>query len=365
MIILNPDNLHHYLLENGSLTIDAIVDGSYSVSQSRTRNITFQVNGGTNKHLFIKQLTAFDQMNKYILQKDATCLWLIKNEPAFKKLSAFVPNYYGFDTTNEVLITEFLPDARNLEHHFRIQDSNVGEYLQTLTEILTSFHFPLTDKIKGLPSMRFFKQQLPWALTFGMPDSQNQNGQSPVLNRVINNPDYKAMLKDARGMYEFTSLIHGDIKWMNFLIIGDNKDAQLKLIDWEIADVGDPLWDVGGLIMSILMLSAVDGPYQHNKKINPSTSMDERLSPCWPIIIEFWKLYAKKSSFKYKNSIESFNKALHFAGARLIQTAVEFNMNSAEMYPLTEDVLAACISLFTHKQSVLEMATRNGIKSKK
>jgi hypothetical protein len=95
------------------------------------------------------------------------------------------------------------------------------------------------------------------------------------------------------------------------------------------------------------------------------TVMAERLEVCWPLIVDFWKQYAKTSSYHFQNSTEAFNKALHFAGARLIQTAVEFNMNSTEMYPMTEDVLSACITLFTNKQRVLEMAAPQQAKSTK
>jgi hypothetical protein len=354
-MILTPDNLHHYLLENGLLELRSLVDGSYTASQSRTRNTTFSVTCREGKNLFIKQLTSFDPQNTYILQKDATCLWLIKHEPAFAALSAFVPDYFGYDTANQVLITEFLPEARNMETFFRMEDADIRNYMDTFAQILASFHFPLTKTLKELPSMRFFQKQLPWALTFGMPDSSQQSGNSPVINMVLGNPDYKAMLRDARQLYEFKTLIHGDIKWMNFLISGKGNDEIIRLIDWEIADIGDPLWDVGGLFMSVIMLHVTDSPYQNKKSEKlPTDRLFEAMEPCWPAISRFWNAYIALNPTGIGDPAAALNKALHFAGARLIQTAVEFNMHSAQLNPNTDRILQACVNLFMHRPVIIQ-----------
>lgn len=361
-MILTLDNLHHYLLENGTLEPESLIDGSYTAAQARTRNVTFNVTRRSGKNLFVKQLAMFDPQNTYILQKDATCLWLIKNEPAFKNLSAYVPDYFGYDTSNQVLITEFLPDARNLENFFRFENKQVNDYVDKIAPILASFHFPLDKKTSDLPSMRFFQKQLPWALSFGTPDSASQYGNSPVINQIVNNPDYKAMLRDARNMYTYTSLIHGDIKWMNFLVSGQTGEESIKLIDWEIADIGDPLWDVGGLFMSVIMLEAVENPYQKKEKQAASKTMAQLLEPCWPVMGRLWKAYCAECAFDFGKSDEAFSRALHFAGARLIQTAVEFNMHGTQVNPATDNILNACITLFTHRQHILDkaLATQTG-----
>lgn len=353
-MILSLDNLHFYLLENGTLDTACMIDGSYCASQSKTRNITFNVTRKTGKNLFIKQLTQFDAQNNYILQKDATCLWLIKNEPAYAKLSQFVPDYFGYDTANQVLITEFLPESSNLEMHLRLANGNLDYFIEPLVTILSALHIPLTDVLLDLPSMRFFQKQIPWTMNLGMPNSGSQAGSSPVMQTVINNPDYQAMLKDARNQYEFTSLIHGDIKWMNFLVHGAKAAEKLSLIDWEIADIGDPMWDVAGIFMSILMLAVAESPYQPKDMSQfPINEPIKALTHCWPLMAKFWHLYADKNKVHIKNTAMSLEKALHFTGARLIQTAVEYNMHVTELNPNANRLMLACIALFEHRAFIL------------
>ena len=43
------------------------------------------------------------------------------------------------------------------------------------------------------------------------------------------------------------TFIHNDVKWDNFLVYaraGSRRLTQMKIIDWELANFGDPAWDV-------------------------------------------------------------------------------------------------------------------------
>jgi len=354
-MILNLDNLHFYLLENGTLQSDTLVRGGYSASQARTRNTTFNVNCRDGKNLFIKQLVSFDGPNSYLLQKDATCLWLIKNETAFQKLSTYVPHYYGYDASNQVLITELLPEARNMEVFFRVEQADIIPYSGVFADILNSFHFPLSASLQNLPSMRFFQKQLPWVFNLGVPNTGSQPDGSPVMYTVTHNPDFQAMLKDARDRYEYTSLIHGDIKWMNFLITGKGPEEKIYLIDWEIADIGDPMWDVAGYFMSVLLMEIAESPYQPRDMSHfPTQDPIHALAPCWPRMQRFWQEYTRRQAAYLPDPAASLDKALHFAGARLIQTAIEYNMHSNQMNPNANRMLQTCIALFAHRNYIRE-----------
>lgn len=353
-MVLTLDNLHNYLLEKGTLDIASIVDGSYSASQSRTRNTTFNVTRRNGKHLFVKQLVAFDSQNTYILQKDATCLWLIKNEKAFAALSRFVPDYFGYDAEHQVLITEFLADARNLEMFLRLEGEDIMQFTGQLASIMASYHFPLSDKLRNLPSMRFFQKQIPWAMNLGVPASGVPPMNSPVVKAVLESPDFCNMLKDAREKYAFTTLIHGDIKWMNVLVHGKKGQEKLSLIDWEIADIGDPMWDIAGVIMSLITLAVADSPYQPKDMSQfPANEPIKALENVWPVFKKFWQQYADKTKAHLGDPNIAIEKALHFAGARLLQTAVEFNMQQSQLTPNATRLMQACIALFSHREYIL------------
>lgn len=354
-MILTLDNLHIYLLEKGCLSNQSIVQGGYTATQSRTRNTTFNVTRKDGQDLFVKQLTMFDHANTYILQKDATCLWLIKNEAAFSKLSKYVPDYIGYDADHQVLITEFLSDARNLEMFFRVEGGNTINYMEEIAEILASYHFPLDDELQNLPSMRFFSRQVPWAMNTGVANRGTAPTHSPVSKAVASSPDFQKMLQDARDLYEYKTLIHGDIKWMNFLAHGEPGKEQIKLIDWEIADIGDPLWDVGGIVMSLVTMAAAESPYQKKDMSQfPAHNPAQALEECWPVFGRFWRKYWSLVKDQYSDEQAALNKAIHFGGARLIQTAIEFNMAESQLNANSSRLLQSCIALFSHRPQILQ-----------
>lgn len=351
-MILNLDNLHHFLLDKGCLDARSLIDGSYTASQSRTRNVTFNITRKEGKDLFVKQLTSFDPSNSYMLQRDATCLWLIKNEKAFEELSQYVPDYIGYDAESQVLITEFLADAHNLEMNFRAQGGNPDHLMDQLADILSSYHFPLSKEQLDLPSMRFFPRQLPWVLNIG--PGTNQNHSSPAMATVLASPDFRQMISDARDQYEYKSLIHGDIKWMNFLLHGATGEENIKLIDWEIADYGDPLWDVGGIVMSLVAMQVADSPYQPMSPDRlPGADPIEFLEPCWPLFRKFWDRYWQHNKDHYTDETAALNKAIHYGGGRLIQTAIEFNMQGQQLNANATRLLQACVSLFAHRDHII------------
>ena len=129
-------------------------------------------------------------------------------------------------------------------------------------------------------------------------------------------------------------LIHNDLKWDNILVHpreGETEPTEVKLIDWEMAGLGDPCWDVGTVLSEFvafwaLSIPVVGGePYEGLAKY-PIEDMQ-------PAIRAFWESYAEAMEFDRATARERLLKSVRFAGARLIQTAYERTQTMTHLTP--------------------------------
>jgi len=356
---LTQKNVHLFLLEKGIIEAKSIVDGDYSIITSQTRNAIFKITRKKEKSLFVKQLNSFDTNNTYVLQKDATSLWLIKNEKEFEELSKYVPNYYGFDPEKQVLITEYLPDSINLEDYSRIQSGKWHNgILDNLAKILASYHFELQAKLKNSRSISFFPNQIPWVLqiaenpTMRIPSAPGTN-YNPVVSAIIENPNFLNVLKGIQNEWIYTTLIHGDIKGMNFLIYGNQNYEKLKIIDWEIADIGDPLWDVAGIFAGMISNELLYSKKFANSSFAPVPGIDiSDINQAIHSAHYFWKKYVDLVSKNLDNKYLSIEKIIKYTGARLVQTAIEQNMMMATIQPNAIKMLQASYAILSNQSEI-------------
>ncbi|MBA0215964.1 MULTISPECIES: phosphotransferase family protein [Pectobacterium] len=358
---LTLHNLAHFLVDNGFLHPEYLVSGSYKVIQRQSRNSIFQVFLDNNPSgLFVKQLLSSDQQNAYLMQKDATVHCLIQQTDILPKMRAFIPNYYGYELGNHVFVTEFFPGAISL-HEFITQRKAINqEELSQMAIILATLHNDLSEKIKNHSSLNFFNRQPPWIMLFGDRDNpQIKNSQQhlgPIDALIRQQPDIPQLLEDLRYTWSGNTLIHGDIKLVNFIRVDQEKTSTLKLIDWEIADLGDPMWDVAGLLQSFLTLWVFSQNPNPMLQHQPHPGMEfltweQTLSACQ----SFWLNYSKARGIINPdaglNSAENRQKLTHYTAARMLQTAFESNISKAELQPSSNRIVQMVTQMIASPQA--------------
>jgi len=338
-------NIHQYLTNRGYLDSESVINGNYLLTENRSRNTIFQIRHSQNTGLFVKQLNSNDPQNVYLMQKEATALHLIHHSPFFSQIAQYVPKYFGYDPEYNLLVLEFLPAAKNL-HETTYEEKNLSvNYARQMAEILASFHFDINQNITENSSLQFFNKQIPWMLNIcDLPNIDNQYSTNPIPRFIKQFPEMMYRIDLVRCSWKFTSLIHGDIKWMNFIIT----DGNIKLIDWEIADIGDPLWDVAGVLQSYL--TAWTFSFDNNISTLQQLPGMEFLIPqnTKQAIQEFWNTYVEKQTENISNQKEALEKTMNFTAVRMLQTAFEANnytqsseitANSVRLIQLSDNIL--------------------------
>lgn len=336
---LTTSNIVHYLLGCGLVTLESVVDGDFLVVSTPRRNQNFKVLRGNSAGFFVKQIQNWDPQTIASMQCEATCYWLARNDPDFAPLASLLPGFYAFDSGRHILVLELLPNGESLtEYHHRLGRFPT-EVATQLGNALGTYHRQVGTKMVSAPPNTAFQKKIPWVLSVHKQSIEMFNpvsaANSQLLNIVRQYPEFQAALDTLRENWKATSLIHGDIKWDNCVIYSQksgNGEERLKIVDWEMADIGDPYWDVGSIIQGYLtswimsMPVSVDAP--------PSQLVEKAQFPLehmQPAIRAFWDSYILTREVDDTVARELLELSVKYAAARMIQTAYEYMYYSPQL----------------------------------
>lgn len=101
---------------------------------------------------------------------------------------------------------------------------------------------------------------MPWGLRLFDGDASPDLWASPPFVRVLvplgGDGAVPAGVRRARGAWRVRCLIHGDLKHENILVRDEGGRAAITIVDWEMARMGDPAWDLAALFVRLLLAEA-------------------------------------------------------------------------------------------------------------
>ena len=354
---LTANNLAFYLVDKGFLSPEYLISGKYRVIQQQNRNIIFRVElGETDPGLFIKQLLSFDAHNSYTLQKEATALYLFQNSDTFADLTPYLTAYHGYDSGAQVLVTEYLPQALDLNEWIQHHKTFPQQFTESIATMLSILHRDISGEIAGNTSLQFFRDTAPWILRVGDPVNpflHHTANANPVAHWIGQNAPLCAALENLRVGWRGTSLIHGDVKLVNF-IMPSPESEQLKLVDWEICALGNALWDVAGILQSVLCtwlsMNTPQHPGQNSDRELPDISAVKAFNSA------LWHHYRRSMRKQGRLEIaDDIDTLLRFCGARLLQSSYEMNVYSQQLTPQVTHMLGYVQWLLTEPRQMANL----------
>jgi Ser/Thr protein kinase RdoA (MazF antagonist) len=154
---------------------------------------------------------------------------------------------------------------------------------------------------------------------------------------VLQRADAVAALAQARADWRDAQIVHGDAKAANVLILDD---GAVRVIDWEIAALGDGLWDVAGLVHSLLTPNP----------LGPPEPLAQAQTRAHAQIDALWNGYVGVVP-PPSHLADPRVTLLRLAGARIVQTCLETTQVTNQIYPHVPAMLQMGLELLTDPQA--------------
>ncbi len=327
-MFVDTNNIAYFLAERGLLRFESVVDGDFMVRDQNSRNRNLKVIRKNSPGFFIKQIAQKTPEYMQSMEREAACYRLAKQHPGFRSLQSLLPEFHYFDPANYILILELLPNGESLWGYHQRAGKFPLDIGKLQGEKLGLYHGRI--KLNGDTSeLKPFPRQIPWILSVYETHAAHQNqlggGNSQLIDIVRQYPEFPYALAAIKTDWKYSTLIHGDIKWENLMVCrkGEDGPLELKIIDWEIADIGDECWDVGGVLQAYLSFWIFSLPVTDTP--GPATAPFDT-EGIKPAMAAFWTSYAAARNLDQNTSHQMLVRSMSCAAARIIQTAYESSL---------------------------------------
>jgi hypothetical protein len=316
---MNPESsyLIEFLLGENLIGLDDLVAGDVIVGRHRSRNLSYGVFRKRGPSYFVKRTQSGQPNAAETLRNEARCYSAIFTDDGLAALRDFVPKLYCYSNRENMLVLELVLAAENL---LEVQQGGkncrsdiavaagkaIGQYHRNVTELRS----------------RAISRGRPWVLSI---DQQkflpNTTSTHQHLQTFISTTPLLRALQDLQKGWSYESLVHGDLKWENCLLLSDTVEVTLKLIDWETAYVGDLMWDVASMMQSAIMAWVFSIPIENSLPILENAPLP--LADVATCTTALWTSYCNERCFNKNTEEKMREKCTRYIGARLVQSAFE------------------------------------------
>jgi Phosphotransferase enzyme family len=338
-MLTRRDALQH-LIRLGLVTPDDIVAQRIVATEYIGRNHLVRFERPDAPCYIVKQPTDANKPDAATMWTEAAIFWLSVNDPAFAVLKPLMPKYYHYDEPNKILTIELIAGAASLMEKQMAGAPLPPRLLHDVGCAFATLHGPASQVLREDRVRRLFRNGIAWSLTLGVPQSPfvpaTQAAQSIVAS-VLQRPDALAALAVARAEWRDAQIVHGDAKAANVLVLAD---GAVRVIDWEIAALGDGLWDIAGMVQSLLMPNPTVAP----------DPLDIAQGRAQALIEALWAGYVSVLP-PPAHLPDPPVTMLRLCGARMIQTCLEWAQVSNQIYAQTPGLLQMGLELLTRPEA--------------
>ncbi|HEY0590165.1 MAG TPA: phosphotransferase [Thermoanaerobaculia bacterium] len=313
--MLTAPEVARRLIERGLLDGQRSTGRDLVVEDLSRRNPNFRIADASGRAFFLKQ----NVDGKRRLEREAAIYRLARSR-AGARLSTYLPPFHEVD--GRVLILGYVGGGETVADHAARAGRLGRSIAMDLGSALAALH-------ETKPATRRSAER-PWVFSIGAPPvellRETSGAQYEVLRIVQGCAGLCRALERLGAAWKPAWLVHGDLRLENALLERSEGEERprVRLVDWELSGRGDPSWDVGSVIASLLWLWISSLPYV------PGMTPDRLaraagipLSRIRPAIATFWSAYAAARRLERNERRAVLDASMGCAAARLIQHAWE------------------------------------------
>jgi hypothetical protein len=298
------------------------------------RNRNVRVEGPSGWGFLVKQADKAWGDSEKTLRAEAEFYRLCENEPALAGVAALIPRLGDYEPSKPTLVFELITGSvplwdyysEHTPHEFPVWPGfAVGHALGLVHRAFRS------PELADHPRLARLSRATPWVLRVHKPKPDLLATLSPanlLTLRIIQEQEGLSDRLDAlRGSWRPETLIHGDVRSDNVLLIPHRtppETGEVRLVDWEFHQLGDPAWDLAGVLQDFVLFWTSSMPL--SSKLTAEEITDQAKYPLASLhgaLSATWHGYTASARLERSGADEFLVRAVAYSAARLIQSVYE------------------------------------------
>jgi hypothetical protein len=361
--MFNTDTVTPYLLDLGLLNTDAIIDGELTIVSAARRNRNLRVEGPAGVGYLIKQPDDPAQEGYMTLRCEGDFYAFCQQQTATADMTRLLPPLIHFDIEKGLLILELLRDALPLWQHYRAHDA---DYLpagvsQAFGHALGLVHKTFrSPALAGYAQLPWLRRNVPWIMLVHKPGPELLATMSAANYQTLRilqaQDDLSQQLDRLRTLWQPDTVIHNDIKGDNVLVLPpapgqDPATVEIRLVDWELVQVGDPAWDLAGALQDFILFWVASLPLAAGVSTEQAIAQARYpWSAVQAAVRALWQGYRRAAELAGNDAGALLVRAVKFSAARLIQSAYEMTQGAAQLTAQAVLLLQICANLLNEPE---------------
>ncbi|HLI75598.1 MAG TPA: phosphotransferase [Acidobacteriaceae bacterium] len=340
-MFLTASNSVHYLMGRGLVSRASVVDGDFLVLEAARRHRVLKVLRRNGPGYLVKQPSTTVGEKPVSLSREATFLQMVGTRPAFWAYARCVPRLLDFDPGTATLVTELVPDGESvMEFHLR-----VGGYpipvAALLGQQLGACHASALPILSDPANLANYQPQLPWIFLQrrDQPFAEPSFGAAGKLlgTLLAAEPGLYERIALLAGEWRTDAITHGDMKWENLVITEHDGALSAKIVDWELANLGDAVWDTASIFAAYLSFWA----WRSSQTLDADAKHLERtFAEVSSATSAFWRSYAAERRWDAAQASAELQRCMRFVAARLLLIVFESLFNVPQLTAATTGSIA-------------------------
>lgn len=296
------------LIDLEVVTSAEVMAGSVAFEEASMSHVAFRVTVDGRPRAFVKRCDPVGSSGR-TLDAEVVVYELARHDP---RLAAVMPRSLSVSPGGETLVLQCLPAVDEASSWPFAGPSLPGVGGRS---VLEAYGRALAVVHDQRPAPFGDPPWLLWGLTATPPPVEGLPEPVAALYlEVANDPVMRRGIEVAAHDWQPAGLIHGDLRWTN--VVADEPTGgavgRVWLVDWELACVGDPAWDVGSVLADLVTGMAVGTAR--------GATMDGLVLGATP----FLRAYRRAAGHGSLTWTALLVRATRDAGLRLIQSISEY-----------------------------------------